>query len=60
MLELHVQLQRYSTHGLPPIPLLLSMGMPQFDESALTLDTHWTQFVDGAEVSVWLGCGRMY
>ena len=49
--ELLNRLQYYGSNGLPPVPTLLNMGMPEFDETNVALDSHWTQFVEGVEVS---------
>ena len=53
--EKHEQLQElltgYSTNGLPPLPELLALGRPTFDESAFRLEAHWSSLVDNASVS---------
>ncbi|BFZ23935.1 hypothetical protein BsWGS_26973 [Bradybaena similaris] len=38
-------LNRYSLHGLPPFPELLSLGRPKFDDTIFELESSWKSIV---------------
>ncbi|XP_025079789.1 pleckstrin homology domain-containing family G member 5-like [Pomacea canaliculata] len=46
--QLHEILCGYSSNGLPPMPELLSLGRPKFDESLFQTEAHWSSVVDNA------------
>ena len=49
--QLHELLTGYSTNGLPPLPELLALGRPTFDESVFQMEAHWSILVDNASVN---------
>ena len=50
--QLHELLTGYSTNGLPPLPELLALGRPTFDESVFQMEAHWSILVDNASVNI--------
>uniref|UniRef100_A0A2C9L442 DH domain-containing protein n=1 Tax=Biomphalaria glabrata TaxID=6526 RepID=A0A2C9L442_BIOGL len=42
-------LNRFSTNGLPPLPDLLTLDRPHFDESMFIMELNWRLLVDGDE-----------
>ncbi|KAK7487689.1 hypothetical protein BaRGS_00021108, partial [Batillaria attramentaria] len=46
--QLHEILSGYSNNGLPPLPELLNLGRPTFDEAAFNMEAHWSILVDNA------------
>ncbi|KAH9508772.1 Pleckstrin y domain-containing G member 5 [Bulinus truncatus] len=47
--QLNEILNRYSSSGLPPLPALLAIDRPNFDESMFALELNWRLLVDGDE-----------
>ena len=43
--QLSELLTSYSLHGLPKMPDSLTRGRPHYDQSAFTLERHWTDIV---------------
>lgn len=44
--QLQEILSGYSQNGLPPLPELLTLGRPTFNEAVFKLEAHWTIFVE--------------
>ena len=40
-------LAKYSRHGLPRMPELLTLGRPHIDQTAFHLERHWSDIVSG-------------
>jgi len=43
--QLSELLTHYTLHGLPKMPDCLTRGRPHYDQSAFTLERHWTDIV---------------
>ncbi|KAL5013543.1 hypothetical protein ScPMuIL_007813 [Solemya velum] len=46
--QLSELLNTYSANGIPPMPKLLTLGRPEFDNSLFELEPHWSSIVDNA------------
>ncbi|XP_012944341.1 pleckstrin homology domain-containing family G member 5 [Aplysia californica] len=47
--QLNEILSRYSSTGLPPLPELLALGKPRFNDAMLDMEDNWRTFVAGHE-----------